>query len=192
MHIYLVKLSKKFFARKSSKVAPELIGRYIVRREEGWLLKGMIVETGAYEGYGGGAKEGLLYAPGKMHFFPMPGGYSMFAIATEKKGKPSVVTIRRILLPCERKKVISPGLIARSLAIVRKEFEGKYIDGDEIWIEGQAVEERYVQYISRAEEPSMSRNCLGYYRLRLFEVEPILKSSRTLLRQTKSSSQKEK
>jgi DNA-3-methyladenine glycosylase len=41
-------LSRRFYARDAVELAPNLLGRLLVREVDGWMLVGRIVETEAY------------------------------------------------------------------------------------------------------------------------------------------------
>ncbi|MCX6819590.1 MAG: DNA-3-methyladenine glycosylase [Candidatus Aenigmarchaeota archaeon] len=160
-----MKLTEDFFARDSETVAKDLLGRQLVRQIGKRTYRGRITETGAYSGYvEKRMQEELAYPPGILYIHTGQRGYSTMAIGTEREGVPSVVTIRR-LYPLEgiERPVNSPGKLTESLKIDRS-LDKLSINGNDLWIEGDGVDERHVMPIS---DSGMASNCLGYYRLRI-------------------------
>ncbi len=161
-----MRLTEDFFARDSREVAQDLLGRELVRNvSPRRVYRGKITETGAYHGYIEGRKrEGLAYAPGMIFLYIGQRGYSTFCIATESEGVPSVVTIRE-LYPLEGidMPVDGPAKLVRALRIDRS-FDGKSINGNNLWIEGNSIGSSEVQFIF-PQNRKMAPNCLGYYRL---------------------------
>lgn len=164
-----MKIARDIFERPSDDVAPDLIGRRLFRRRESGLYELEIVETGAYKGIARGEGAGLMYPPGIIYIHVGQRGYRTLAIGTERKGEPSVVTIRQALelsgFESPNKLINGPGKLTNALCIGR-ELDGQPIDGDEIWLEGEAVILSLIEYIS-PQAAKMASNCKGYYRLKI-------------------------
>ena len=98
-------LSKEFFINDASVVAKQLLGKILVRKFNGHLLSGKIVETEAYfggkdpasrayKGYNNFAK--LMWdEPGKVFIYMVHANW-LFNIVTMPKNIPSAVLIRAI------------------------------------------------------------------------------------------------
>lgn len=98
-------LPRSFYRRPADKVAPALLGRYIVRREAGARLILRIVETEAYLGAGdpashawGGrrtARTSALFRPGGCAYvYLVYGLHHMLNVVTESEEEGSAVLIR--------------------------------------------------------------------------------------------------
>ena len=102
-----MRLNKEFYQRDTRRVAKDLLGKILVRKIDGKLLKGRIVETEAYIGeldkachaYGGKRTERteLLYGePGLAYVYFIYGLYHCFNLITERENYASGVLIRAI------------------------------------------------------------------------------------------------
>lgn len=100
-------LSRDFFARSTIQVARDLLGKRLVRLENGRRLAGLIVETEAYCGemdLGCHARAGLtprtrvMYGPpGHAYIYFTYGMHWLLNFVTEAEGFPAAVLIRAIL-----------------------------------------------------------------------------------------------
>lgn len=101
------KLNREFYSRDTLTVAKELLGKIIVHKTEGHILKGRIVETEAYLGlddkaaHSNGGKmtkrvETMYDIPGTAYIYLIWGQYSCLNAITVKKGVPEGVLIRAI------------------------------------------------------------------------------------------------
>jgi len=164
-----MKIPRTFFERPSEEVAPDLIGRRLFRRQGRRLYELEIVETGAYKGIARGSGEGLMCPPGIIHVYVGQRGYRTLAVGTEKKGEPSVITVRQALslsgFEGSNELIDGPGKLTNALGIGR-EMDGQPINGDDLWIEGEAVIPQLVEYIS-PQAVKMASNCTGYHRLKI-------------------------
>lgn len=99
------KLIRDFFDRDTLTVARDLLGKYLVRRVDGDLLSGRIVETEAYIGaidrachaYGGRRtpRTETLYAPpGTAYVYLIYGMYHCLNFVTEGEGVAAAVLLR--------------------------------------------------------------------------------------------------
>lgn len=99
-------LNQNFFERSALKVAPELLGKFLVIRKRGKKLAFMITETEAYLGLedkASHASKGLtprnkiMFGPGGYWYvYLIYGMYWLLNIITGKKGHPSGVLIRGV------------------------------------------------------------------------------------------------
>jgi len=100
------KLSRKFFAQPTLQVARNLLGKYLVFKQNGTLLSGKIVETEAYVGKDDPASHAfgkvtprnqIMYGPpGYVYIYFIYGNYYCLNFVTEKKGFPAAVLIRAL------------------------------------------------------------------------------------------------
>lgn len=99
-------LDKNFFERPAPTVAPELLGKFLVRRVGGREIAAMITETEAYEGINDKAShasrgrtkrsEVMFGKPGVWYVYFIYGMYWMANIVTGTEGHPSAVLIRGV------------------------------------------------------------------------------------------------
>lgn len=103
----MTKLNREFYSRDTITVAKELLGKILVHRTEGHILKGKIVETEAYLGIGdkashsyGGRKtkrvETMYDKPGTAYIYLIWGMYNCLNAITVEEGVPEGVLIRGI------------------------------------------------------------------------------------------------
>ena len=102
----LKKLNKDFYRRHALAVAPELLGKLLVRKSEDKLLSGMIVETEAYDGandaashsFGGRTKRNsvMFEEGGLLYVYFTYGMYYCCNIVTGKKDSGQAVLIRAL------------------------------------------------------------------------------------------------
>jgi len=99
------RLEKQFFERPTLELAAKLLGKIFVRRMEGdSVLKGRIVETEAYLGFGDEAchawrgrteRNGMMFAePGKLYVYFTYGSHYMLNIVSEPEHTAGAVLIR--------------------------------------------------------------------------------------------------
>ncbi|MDZ5254765.1 DNA-3-methyladenine glycosylase [Clostridium sp. LIBA-8841] len=102
-----MRLNKEFFNRDTLIVAKELLGKILVRKIDGVILKGKIVETEAYIGaidkashaYGGrrtNRTETLYEEPGTSYVYSIYGMYYCLNLISEEKDVAAGVLIRGI------------------------------------------------------------------------------------------------
>lgn len=100
-------LLPKFYHRETLEVAPDLLGKYLVRNIHGQQLVGKIVEVEAYKGpIDKGAHsynykrtprtEAMFGPPGHAYIYLIYGMYYCLNIVTEVEGEPCGVLIRAI------------------------------------------------------------------------------------------------
>jgi DNA-3-methyladenine glycosylase len=101
------RLSASFFARDTVQVAQALIGKRLVRMDNGGRISGMIIETEAYRGEedlachcraGRTARTEIMYGPpGRAYVYFVYGMHWLFNIVTEREAYPGAVLIRAIM-----------------------------------------------------------------------------------------------
>ena len=99
-----MRLKINFFNRSTLIVAKELLGKYLVRKIDGKLVRAKIAETEAYCGQkdlANHASKGvtprtkiMFGPPGHAYVYLIYGMYYCFNIVTEKEGYPAAVLIR--------------------------------------------------------------------------------------------------
>lgn len=105
--LYMIKLNREFYSRETLTVAKELLGKTLVHKTEGHILKGKIIETEAYLGiedkashsYGGKKTkrvETMYEKPGTAYVYLIWGMYYCLNAITVEKGVPEGVLIRGI------------------------------------------------------------------------------------------------
>lgn len=101
------KLKRSFYSRDTLQVAEELLGKYLVRKQQGKVLIGKIVEVEAYMGeqdkaahsYGGRRTERneVMYGEaGHIYVYFIYGMHYCFNVITEKLNVPRGVLIRAL------------------------------------------------------------------------------------------------
>lgn len=150
-------LPRSFYLQDTLKVARELIGKLLVRRDGESFISGFIVEVEAYlgpEDKASHASKGLTKRtapmfgpPGHAYVYLIYGMYYCFNVVTEKEGFPAAVLVRA-LEPFEGIEIMKrnrgvkspreiangPGKLTMALGITRK-FNGCDLTSSEIWIE---------------------------------------------------------
>ena len=150
-------LSREFFAFDAVTVARDLLGKTLLRRQQGRLVGGIIVETEAYLGEedtachasrGCTPRTQVMYGPaGHYYVYLIYGMYHMLNIVTGEEGHPQAVLVRalRPVLGVERMAARrggvpekhlcdGPGKLCQALAIDRS-FNGLAVDGGDLWLE---------------------------------------------------------
>jgi len=143
-----MKLKKQFFLNDVLEVAPQLLGKTLVRKfEDGTIKKYIITETEAYRGEedlachcskGKTPRTSIMYEEGsKIYVYLIYGMYWMLNFVCYNEGEPQAVLIRGIV------GFDGPGKLGKELQI-NKEFNGKEIsDCEKIWIEDNNKTAKY-------------------------------------------------
>ena len=135
------KLTRTFFNRPTLKVAKELLGKFLVRKIGGKIIKAMITETEAYCGpkdlachasKGRTKRTEVMFGPaGHAYVYLIYGMYYCLNIVTEDEGYPAAVLIRAV----DAAGVNGPGKLCRFFKI-DKTFNGEdLIKSKRLWIE---------------------------------------------------------
>jgi DNA-3-methyladenine glycosylase len=150
-------LPRSFYARQPMTVAPELLGKKLVRIYQGRELSGIICETEAYLGETDSAahsfrgrtlRNEVMYGPaGVAYVYFIYGRYHMLNIVTNRENVATAVLIRA-LLPMkgtgfmtelrgnrQRRLADGPGKLCQALAINRSLNGWDLTRGDELWLE---------------------------------------------------------
>lgn len=158
------RLSRAFFARPAPEIAPELLGRTLVRMlPDGERVSGRIVEAEAYEPddpashafRGPTSRNATMFGPpGRLYVYFTYGNHWMANVVTRGRGEGSAVLLRA-LEPLEGVEGMrrrrgrerdtdlcsGPGKLCRALEIDRALDGADLVRGREIWLEpGRAVE----------------------------------------------------
>ena len=140
----LIKLEHSFFARPAHELAPDLIGKILVRTLRGTPVRARIVETEAYVGthdLASHASKGLtertkiMYGlAGRAYVYLIYGMYDMFNIVAAGLDDPQAVLIRAAE-PLDGWEVdlAGPGKLARSLEITRA-LNGIDLTSDDLYL----------------------------------------------------------
>ena len=134
------KLSKIFFDRDVLTVAPELLGKNLVRVfDDGKMEKYVITETEAYRGEedkachaskGKTVRTEIMYSSGGyIYVYLIYGMYWMLNIVTGKRDQPQAVLIRGL------DKLYGPGRITKRIQIDKTFYGENLLTSDRIWIE---------------------------------------------------------
>jgi DNA-3-methyladenine glycosylase len=150
-------LPRSFYARQPMTVAPELLGKKLVRIYQGRELSGIICETEAYLGdrdsaahsfRGRTVRNEVMYGPaGVAYVYFIYGLYHMLNIVTDRENVATAVLIRALLpmkgtefmieLRGNRTKRLTdgPGKLCQALVIDRSFNGWDLTRGDELWLE---------------------------------------------------------
>jgi DNA-3-methyladenine glycosylase len=129
-----------FFLRDVLEVAPDLIGKILVRRfHDGRVLSGRIIEVEAYRGMddlachasrGRTARTEIMFGPGGcVYIYLIYGMYWMLNFVTGEKDVPQAVLIRGL------DAVSGPGRLTRQLEIGRDFYGEKLTKSNRLWVE---------------------------------------------------------
>ncbi len=160
------RLPNSFFQRKVLDVAPELLGKIIVRKfSTGETKKFIITELEAYSGDGDLAchaskgktvrTEVMFREGGAVYIYLIYGMYWMLNIVTGKENDASAVLIRGV------ENISGPGRVGKALEL-DKSFNGENLfTSERIWIENAETIENYITSprigINYAGEPWISK-----------------------------------
>ncbi|MFQ5576825.1 MAG: DNA-3-methyladenine glycosylase [Anaerolineae bacterium] len=150
-------LPDSFFARPTPAVARDLLGQKLVRRLDGEILSGMVVETEAYLGQADTAchahrgrtprTEVMFGPPGVAYVYFVYGMHYMLNVVTEAEGVPCAVLIRAIepLQGRARMQALrqtanhhladGPARLCQALAIDKTLNRRPVTTGDALWFE---------------------------------------------------------
>jgi DNA-3-methyladenine glycosylase len=136
-------LSTAFFARPTLTVAPELIGKFLVRRINDTEIASMITETEAYDGFQDKAShasrgitprnEIMFGDPGMWYVYFTYGMHFMLNIVTRERGYPAAVLFRGT------EAVSGPGRLTKYFRIDKKLNTMHASKKSGLWIEDRGV-----------------------------------------------------
>lgn len=148
-------LDKKFFARPAPEVAPDLLGKFLVRRIDGEEVASMITEVEAYEGPRDRASHAsrgktertkvMFEHPGKWYVYFIYGMYWMLNVVTGARGHPSAVLVR------STEAASGPGRLTKHFQINKSFNEKSAVKRTGLWIEdrGVVIQPRKIQKTAR-------------------------------------------
>jgi len=133
-------LSPDFFLRDVLDVAPDLLGKVLVRRfEDGWIERYHIIETEAYRGVEDVAchaskgrtprTEVMFQEGGTVYVYLIYGMYWLLNLVTGNEGDASAVLIRGI------EGCSGPGRVGRKLQLDKTFYGESLINSSRIWVE---------------------------------------------------------
>lgn len=161
-----VRLTNSFFQREVTEVAPDLLGKILVRRfEDGTIHKFKITETEAYRGgedkachanKGLTARTKVMFdAGGLVYVYLIYGMYWMLNFVTGETGDSSAVLIRGV------EGISGPGRVGRALQLDKSFYGEDLATSTRMWIEDSGLKPQYTTAprvgINYAGEPWISK-----------------------------------
>lgn len=136
------RLQRSFFTRDVLEVAPDLLGKYLVRKfDDGKINRFLITEVEAYRGQedlachaskGRTPRTEIMYHEGgHIYVYLIYGMYWMLNFVTGKKDIPQAVLIRGI------EGFNGPGKLTKNLSIDKSFYGEDLISGNRLWIENE-------------------------------------------------------
>jgi DNA-3-methyladenine glycosylase len=143
------KLDYTFYQRDVLEVAPDLIGKYLVRKyNDGDVSRSIITEVEAYRGeedLGCHASKGrtprtdiMYHSGGIIYVYLVYGMYWMLNFVTGVKNDPQAVLIRGL------DHIYGPGKITRELGIDGSFYGASLVDSGKIWVEDNGIMVKHV------------------------------------------------
>ncbi|MEX0920559.1 MAG: DNA-3-methyladenine glycosylase [Candidatus Pacearchaeota archaeon] len=135
---------KEFFSRPADRVARDLLGKILVRRFGGKLLKAKIVETEAYFGesdpasravQNGDLRKTMLMVPGTILVYGVHDNW-ILNFVTKEEGKAEAVLIRALEPLNFDLNTKGPGLLTKAMNIDKKFHKENAFDSEDLWLEG--------------------------------------------------------
>jgi DNA-3-methyladenine glycosylase len=143
MHQQYPRLGQDFYSHDVLTVAPELIGKTLVRNNGGSLSCFSIVETEAYRGeedeasharFGRTSRNSIMYARGGLvYVYLIYGMHWMLNIVTGPQEIPQAILIRGL------SGLGGPGILTRALAIDKSFYGEDLVTSNRIWIENSPL-----------------------------------------------------
>lgn len=149
-------LNRDYFAEQARIVAPDLLGRLIIRQFPDTELVAKIKEVAAWQGATKTTARTAKYAPGMVGISRKFGKY-LIDIATGSEGTPSCITL--IALETPTGVIQGPGNLSNYLQIDEK-FDSAPIDHPCLWIAGEPISQ---DRIVKRSLNSLPENCKGYF-----------------------------
>jgi len=143
-----MRLDNNFFNRDVLEVAPELIGKILVRQfPDGMVCRYKITETEAYRGEedlachaskGRTPRTRIMYGNGgKIYVYLIYGMYQMLNFVTAAENNPQAVLIRGI------QGFNGPGKLTRHLQIDKSFYGEDLTDSTRLWVESEGILPKY-------------------------------------------------
>ncbi len=138
------RLDERFFQRDVLEVAPDLLGKVLVRRyTDHHINKFIITEVEAYRGEEDLAchaskgrtprTEVMYWSGGHVYVYLIYGMHYMLNFVTGNEGNPQAVLIRGI------DQIIGPGRVSKLLEISKKHNQTNLLRSKELWVENSHV-----------------------------------------------------
>ncbi len=144
-----MRLTKSFFCRDVLLVAPDLIGKTLVREKDSVTSRYLITEVEAYRGeedeacharFGKTRRNTIMYeSGGKAYIYLVYGMYWMFNVVTGSMGMPQAVLIRSIT------GYNGPGKLTRALDITKNLYGEDLTTSGKLWLENNSKKCRYIK-----------------------------------------------
>jgi DNA-3-methyladenine glycosylase len=144
-----VRLTREFYCRDVLEVAPELVGKTLVRNLQGTVSRYTIVETEAYRGeedlacharYGKTLRNQIMYnAGGYAYIYLIYGLHWMLNVVVAHEGIPQAVLIRAV------DGFPGPGRLTRALSIDRSMYGEDLVMSGRLWIESSGLNSPVLQ-----------------------------------------------
>jgi DNA-3-methyladenine glycosylase len=145
----MIKLNRDFYIRDVLAVAPELLGKSLVVKQNGKFCHKIITEVEAYRGMEdlachaskGRTKrtEIMFQEGGRLYIYLIYGMYWMLNIVTGKLNIPQAILIRGIE-GCD-----GPGKLTRLLGIDKSYYGENLVESPRIWLEDNGTNAAYHQ-----------------------------------------------
>lgn len=136
-------LEKDFFVRPTLKVAPDILGKHLIRRVDGVKKEGMITEVEAYDGFqdkanhasiGKSKRNEIMFEEGgHIYVYLVYGMHNMLNLVTGDREYPAAILIRGT------DRVSGPGRLTKYYRIDRELNKLKAKPGNGLWIEDKGV-----------------------------------------------------
>jgi DNA-3-methyladenine glycosylase len=144
-----MRLPRSFYERDALVVAPEILGKLLVRRTEKGLNTYMISDVEAYRGtedqasharFGKTPRNSVMFESGGiLYMYFIYGMYWMVNIVTGEAGQPQAILIRGV------KEIEGPGRVARLLCVDRSFNRENLAESERIWIEDRQFNPEIIQ-----------------------------------------------
>ena len=144
-----MRLNRSFYDRDVLLVAPDLIGKTLVRKTKERLSGYVITEVEAYRGvedeasharFGKTFRNSIMFADGGLvYVYLIYGIYWMLNFVTGAEGRPQAVLIRGVM------GFDGPGKITKALGIDKSFYGENLADSERIWVENQNINPEIIQ-----------------------------------------------
>lgn len=142
------KLEEAFFQQDALDVAPQFLGKYLVRKfDDGQIRRYRITDVEVYRGEedkgahvhkGRTQRTEVLYANGgKIYVYLIYGMYWLLNIVTGRKDHPQGIMIRAV------ENIYGPGRVGKELKLDAS-FRDESITGDRLWMEDAGEKPDYI------------------------------------------------
>ena len=145
---FTMKLEKQFYERDALIIAPELIGKLLVRKlDNGEIIKKRILEVEVYLGeedtasharFGKTQRNKIMYEEGGISYVYLCYGiHYLFNVVTGHKDSAQAILIRSV------EEYSGPGRLTKAMQIDKNLNYESLINSDKIWIENDGYDAKY-------------------------------------------------